>query len=170
MEQDEPVLLLGWHREVYDLWRESLKTYDPVFFTGSESPKQKQASADAFIKGDSNLMVMSLRAAAGLDGLQERCRTLVFGELDWSPGMHSQAIGRLNRDGQIEPVLAYFLYSEEGSDPVVMEALNLKRMQSEPVNDPTLPLIAPQDDQTDRVKTLAAEFLKRQKPRLRLIS
>lgn len=169
LEQDEPVLLLGWHRDAYDCWAESLKAYDPAFFTGHESGKQKQDNAEAFIRGDTNLLVMSLRAAAGLDGLQERCRTAVFGELDWSPGIHAQAIGRLHRDGQKRPVLAYFLYAEEGSDPVVMEALNLKRMQSEPVNDPTLSLLVPVEDNADRVKQLATEFLNRQPRRLKLV-
>lgn len=170
LDQDEPVVLLGWHRDCWTMWAESLKAYDPAFFTGHESGKQKQDNAEAFMRGDTNLLCMSLRSAAGLDGLQERCRTVVFGELDWSPGIHDQAIGRVHRDGQTKPVLAYFLYAEEGSDPVVMEALNLKRMQSDPVNDPSLPLFAPVTDQTDRVKQLAQEFLARQQPKLRRVT
>ncbi len=48
----------------------------------------------------------------------------VFGELDWSPQVHEQAIGRLRRDGMAdEPPVAYFLNSTEGSDPAIMETL-----------------------------------------------
>lgn len=161
LETEEPVLLLAWHHDVYDIFRKLLEDHRPAWFTGRETGKQKQDAAEAFIKGDTNLLIMSLRAAAGLDGLQERCSVAVFGELDWAPGMHDQAIGRLNRDGQKSPVLAYFLHTEDGSDPVVMEALNLKRMQSEPIRDPSLPFFQPHVDGTDRMKTLALEYLKR---------
>lgn len=170
LESGEPVLLLGWHHKCYSLWRDLLADHNPLFFTGKESGKQKQDNAAAFMNGDTNLLIMSVRAAAGLDGLQERCSVCVFGELDWAPGMHLQAIGRLNRDGQSSPVLAYFLYSDEGSDPVVMEALNLKRMQSEPINDPDQPMFEPMGDNTDRMKQLATEFLARKGQRhLRLV-
>jgi hypothetical protein len=69
---------------------------------------------------------MSLRSGAGLDGLQKRCSTMVFGELDWSPGVHHQCIGRLDREGQEQPVTAMFLVCDDGSDPPMMEVLGLK--------------------------------------------
>jgi hypothetical protein len=61
---------------------------------------------------------MSLRAGSGLDGLQQVCKVGVFGELDWSPGIHDQCEGRYHRDGQTEPSVSYFLVSDVGSDPV----------------------------------------------------
>jgi hypothetical protein len=80
----------------------------------------------------------------------------VFGELDWSPRQHDQCIGRLHRDGQDDPVVAYFLTCDHGSDPVVMEALGIKRGQAEPLRDPDAQLFeqaAP--DAKDRVRRLA---------------
>ena len=85
VESGEKVLLLGWHRMVYDVWLERLKDLRPVMFTGSETAKQKENAKTMFVERDSNVMIMSLRAGAGIDGLQKVCSTVVFGELgDWS--------------------------------------------------------------------------------------
>ena len=53
-----------------------------------------------FISGKTKVFVMSLRTGAGLDGLQEKCSTIVHEELDWSPGVHEQCRGRYFRDGR----------------------------------------------------------------------
>jgi hypothetical protein len=53
--------------------------------------------------------------------------TFVFGEIDWSPGVHKQCIGRVHRDGQDEPCTAYFLLSEAGAGPIMAGVLGMKR-------------------------------------------
>lgn len=133
VESGEQVVLYGWHRAVYDLWMDALKDLSPVLYTGSESVNQKEQARDKFIKGESKILIMSLRAGAGLDGLQHVCKTVVFGELDWSPGVHEQDIGRIHRDMQKHPVFAYFLIAEEGSDPIVANVLGLKKAQADGV-------------------------------------
>lgn len=136
LESEERIVIWGWHRDVYAVWLERLAEFNPVLYTGSESPAQKIANANTFLTGDSRILIMSLRSGAGLDGLQEVCRVGVFGELDWSPQVHYQAIGRLARDGQADPVVAYYLVSDEGSDPPIAEILDIKRNQSVPIMDP----------------------------------
>lgn len=165
VESGEPVVLFGWHRSVYDIWNERLADLRPAMFTGSESPAAKEAEARRFLDGDTDVLIMSLRAGAGLDGLQDRCRVCVFGELDWSPGVHTQAIGRVHRDGQAESVIAYFLLAESGSDPVVAEVLNLKAQQADPIVDPYADPVATAPDVGNRVKRLAADFLERRAAR-----
>lgn len=160
----EPIVLAGWHREVYEIWKEHLAEFNPVFYTGSESPTQKEAAKNAFINGETNLFIMSLRSGIGLDGLQKRCKLIVIGELDWSPKVHDQIIGRVDRDGRdvIEPVTAIFLVSEYGSDPAIIDLLGLKSSQSHGIVDPlTAPVANVSDD--SRIKLMAEWFLKKQK-------
>jgi hypothetical protein len=57
--------------------------------------------------------------------------TLVLGELDWSPGPHKQAIERARRPGQTKRVRTYFCTTDHGSDPVMLETLDVKSMQSQ---------------------------------------
>lgn len=135
LDNGEKVVLFGWHRAVYDLWLAKLVDYSPAVYTGEENARQKDLARERFIRGDTPLLIMSLRSGAGVDGLQHACRTVVFGELDWSPGVHEQCIGRVARDGQTEPVTAYFLLAEDGADPIMAEVLGLKREQIDGLRD-----------------------------------
>ena len=162
VENGQKVLLGGWHREVYDIWLHKLGDLNPVLYTGSESPAQKELAKKAFVEGDSQVMIMSLRSGSGVDGLQEVCCSVVVGELDWSPAVHEQFIGRLNRDGQPAGVIAYFLATESGSDPVVSSVLSFKAVQAKGVNDPDKATeFASLQVDGERVKRMAAEWLAR---------
>lgn len=159
LDSGEPIVLFGWHRAVYEIWREHLADFSPVFYTGSESNVQKTASLDAFVSGRSQLLIMSLRSGAGVDGLQFRSRIAVFGELDWSPMVHEQCIGRLDRDGQVDPCTAYFLLSTSGADPIMAEVLGIKRHQIESVRNPGGALAERLDNGENNLLRLAREFL-----------
>jgi SNF2 family DNA or RNA helicase len=160
VEADEPVLLYCWHREVYSILNAKLADLNPVMYTGSESDTQKFAAKEKFLSGESKILMMSLRAGAGLDGLQHKCRTVVFGELDWSPGVHDQCIGRVHRDGQTDPVMAYFLLSDYGSDPVMSDVLGVKRSQMIGIRDPNADLIEAGQASDHDIRQLAQSFLR----------
>jgi len=145
---------------VHEIWMQSLAPYNPALYTGSESPRQKDESKAKFISGESKVLLISLRAGAGLDGLQYVTKTVIFGELDWSPGVHEQCIGRVYRDGQQSPVFAYYLLSNSGSDPVIADTLGLKTQQIEGVRDPNKPLVEALEIDPDHIKKLAREYLK----------
>lgn len=161
IENDERVVLYGWHHAVYDIWEKKLEGYKPAWFTGDESGKAKRDSAMRFINKQTPLLIMSLRAGAGVDGLQKVCRTAMFGELDWSPAVHEQCITRLFRDGQEDKVAAYFLLSEEGSDPVVADILGMKRAQLEGIRDPEGAFLENLDVKGEHIRKLAQAYLER---------
>lgn len=161
IENGEKVVLYGWHRGVYALWQQLFEDLKPAFYTGAESTTQKAESVRRFVEGETPLLILSLRAGAGLDGLQKVCRTVVFGELDWSPGVHEQNCGRVYRDGQAEPVVAYFLIADHGSDPTVAEVLGLKKAQIEGLRDPNAEVLAESID-PNHMRSLAEAFLKQQ--------
>ncbi|MFB5761137.1 DEAD/DEAH box helicase [Paenibacillus medicaginis] len=129
LEAGEAVVLYGYHHAVYEIWMEELAQFNPVRVTGQETNAQKELAKEAFISGKSNLIIISLRAAAGIDGLQKRSNINVFGELDWSPGIHSQCEDRTHRMGQKDSVLSYYLVCGQGSDEQMMEALGFKTAQ-----------------------------------------
>jgi SNF2 family DNA or RNA helicase len=163
VESGEKVVLFGWHRAVYDIWMEALKDLRPALYTGSESPAAKDEAKRRFVSGDTSLLIISLRSGAGLDGLQQVARVGVFGELDWSPGVHEQCLGRIHRDGQKNSVMAYYLVAEDGSDPIIMEALGLKRAQIEGVRNLATgdDLFERLDTSPDSIRKLAETYLQR---------
>lgn len=162
-ESQEPILLFGWHRAVYAAWgdifdRAELKV---GWHTGTESIAQKQKHVEAFTKGRLDVLVMSLRSGQGVDGLQRSCSRVVIGELDWSPGVIEQCIGRIHRDGQESPVLAYYLTTTEGADPAMVDVLGVKGSQIRGVREPFGGEEEVKEADPEHVKKLAASYLKR---------
>lgn len=159
VESGQKVLLTGWHRAVYDIWLKELDGLNPVMYTGSEGDKQKRQSVDDFVNGDANVFIMSMRSGAGLDGLQHVCSNVVFGELDWSQAIHDQIIGRLDREGQKEPVTAFFLTAEEGSDPPMVELLALKASETSAIIDPDEDRSEPVHSDRSHLMRLVEQYL-----------
>ena len=127
LDADEKVLLFAHHHEVMDIYKKELHSFSPAFITGRETPAMKERSVERFMTGRTNLCCISLRAAAGLN--LQRASCVVFGELDWSPAVHSQAEDRAHRMGQTDSILCYYLVSSEGSDQDMQDALGLKVSQ-----------------------------------------
>lgn len=161
VETGESVILFGWHRAVYDLWMEHLADFNPVLYTGSESVKEKEKAKQIFLKNESKILIISLRSGAGLDGLQyhPNCSIGVFGELDWSSGVHAQCGGRLDRNGQNKKVIMYYLLSETGSDPIMADVLGLKKNQLDGVMTIDEELITKLEGDTGAIKRLAQQYL-----------
>ncbi len=127
VESGERVLLMAHHHAVMDIYKRELRALHPGFITGRETDKQKDAAVSAFMSGKSDLVCISLRSASGLNLQQATC--VVFGELDWSPAVHSQAEDRAHRIGQTDSLLCYYLVSPRGSDRDIQDALGLKVSQ-----------------------------------------
>lgn len=144
----------------YDVWADQLAELRPAFYTGHETPRQKDEAVSRFIDGDTDLLVLSLRSGAGIDGLQHRCSTVAFGEFDWSPGVHDQCVGRVFRDGQTDPVTAFYLATEFGSDPTVLGVLGVKSDQSQQLLDPAGNPFQVQQADPHRVTRLAEAWLR----------
>ncbi|MCY9870344.1 SNF2-related protein [Vibrio barjaei] len=158
IENGSPVVLFGFHHEVYRIWANELSDLNPLFYTGGQTGAQKEKNKQAFINGESDLLIMSLRSGAGADGLQYRSSTVIFGELDWSSKIHYQCQGRLDRDGQTEPVFTIYIVTEFGSDPTIIDINGLKESQSSGIVDPnSSPVELKQPG--DRIKLLARYYL-----------
>ena len=172
LQSEQRVVLWGWHRDVYEIWLRELAEFHPILYTGSESPAKKVQAEIRFttpiddehpLEDAARVLIMSLRSGAGVDGLQKVCRVGVFGELDWSPQVHEQCIGRLRRDGMddTDPVVAYFLTSDEGSDPAMLDVLQEKREQAEPLVNPDGVLLQNATHDHNRARALAQSVLAR---------
>ncbi len=127
LDADEKVLVFAYHHAVFDTYQEELEEYNPVQVTGRQTAKEKDENVRSFMDGKTNICMVSLRTVAGLN--LQRATCVVFGELDWSPAIHSQAEDRAHRIGQADSVLCYYLVAEEGTDEVIQEFLGLKVSQ-----------------------------------------
>lgn len=128
----ERPLLYAWHHAVHDILQECLGRYGIPCITGRQSQRAKDEALKAFVRGDSDALLLSLRSAAGLDGLQARATCCVFAELDYSPAVHSQAetrIARIGVDEVIQEVPSYYCVSRSGYDEIMLDILGVKTGQ-----------------------------------------
>lgn len=166
-EATDKVVLWGWHRAVYDIWIERLRVAGirVTSYTGEESVTQKDKAATRFTlpKSDplaADVLIMSLRSGAGLDGIQKACNIGVFGELDWSPKVMDQCLGRIDRPGQEKQVVGYYLMSDSGADPKMVKVLDIKHAQAAPIERPDEDVLSALPDPSGRVKALAEDVLR----------
>lgn len=116
-----------------------------------------------FVRGGCQCLIISLRSGKGLDGLQAASKTVILGELDWSPATHTQVIGRLAREGQeADEVHAIFPVAADGSDPPMVQMTGLKASEQHGVLDGDAPLDASARDDGSRVQALVERYLKKQ--------
>ncbi|WP_199438581.1 DEAD/DEAH box helicase [Vibrio owensii] len=160
IESGKSVILYGWHKAVYEIWARELSDLEPLWFTGSESPTQKERSKNEFINSNKpRILIMSLRSGAGTDGLQKVCSTVIFGELDWSPKIHQQATGRVDREGGAEEVhVCYIVTKTFGSDPAIMDTLGVKTNQNRGITDPYEEATISQSN-GNRIREMAKQYL-----------
>lgn len=176
LESERKIILWAWHREVHDILMRELAPYNPRLYTGTESPKQKALAEAAFtaapldendpavtqedIDSECRVLIMSLRSGSGVDGLQKVASVGMFAELDWSPQVHEQAIGRIRRDGMGDaPPVIYYAVTSEGSDPALMEVLGVKRRQSEQLMSKDGQLFNNSTTDPNRARRLARQVL-----------
>lgn len=165
IEAGEKPLVYAWHHGVYDILLDKLRGFNPSVITGKQSPNQKDKALEKFSNGDTDLCILSLRSAAGLDGLQDRATCCVFVELDWSPAIHAQAETRIARIGVSEllkEIPSYYCVSSTSFDEVVMDVLGVKTgqflglMGDEPED--SIEQKASEERAVQRIKTLVKQL------------
>jgi SNF2 family DNA or RNA helicase len=131
IDQGRRPVVVGWHREVWNILSEELSDKNLVFITGNENPKQKDLNKKKFINDEADALCVSIRSCVGIDGLQEASSDIVFIEFDWSPAVHKQVIERLWRFKQRNTTSVYYLIAEAGTDPAMIEKHGVKKQQLE---------------------------------------
>lgn len=124
LETVQKIVVFIWHEDVA---REIGKAFpgQHVFCTGSESANQKENAVLQFQKNpDIRVFIANIQSAGfGLDGLQYICDNGLFVELSHGPEEIRQAIGRLDRMGQKNPVTIRFLIAENSQDEKLVNTL-----------------------------------------------
>lgn len=69
--------------------------------------------------------------AEGMDGLQYACSDIIFPDIDWSPAINDQIVGRLNRYGQTRQVKAHILLGANTLEHKIYNYVEAKRKSDE---------------------------------------
>ena len=124
---EQKVIVMAHHKAVVESLMEGLVDYHPVKVVGGMTAENKQMSVDLFQKDvDTKVFIGNIRAA-GVGLTLTASSTVVFAELDFTPGMMEQASDRAHRLGQTNTVNVYQLILDGSLDGYLLEMLKTKK-------------------------------------------
>jgi SWI/SNF-related matrix-associated actin-dependent regulator 1 of chromatin subfamily A len=118
--EDEKLVIFAHHREVIDYLADRLKEYGIAILRGDTSAADRIEAVDSFQTNSKVRVFIGALAAAGAGITLTASSRVILVEQSWNPGDNHQAIDRLHRISQTEPVLADLLYVPNSLDSKVM--------------------------------------------------
>ncbi|MFL0693689.1 MAG: DEAD/DEAH box helicase [Agrobacterium tumefaciens] len=105
----DAVLLFAHHKEVVDRLADGIRSagHEPAIITGDTSMEDRQQAQDDIQHGRKRVFIGSIQAC-GVAITLTAASTVVFTELDWTPGRMVQAEDRAHRIGQRNAVLVQY--------------------------------------------------------------
>jgi SNF2 family DNA or RNA helicase len=122
------LVVFGIHKIGVRWLAEKLKAFHPLTISGDTPAEKRQPNIDRFQSDPSVRLIIGNIAAmgTGVDGLQNVCDEAIFCEQDWVPSQNLQAIMRLCRIGQKNPVRARVFSLYNSVDEHVQDTLTRK--------------------------------------------
>jgi SNF2 family DNA or RNA helicase len=123
--------VLCWYAYRSDAARimEKFKDLDPINLTECKSEHALNIAMHRWKTGDCQLMISHpLSAGHGIDGLQDAGHTMVWFGLTWSLDSYDQAVARLHRQGQGQPVICHRIMTKDTLDQAQADALDAKAL------------------------------------------
>lgn len=125
LEQGAPkTVVFAYHRDAIENLAKVLAPFKPAVIHGGVD--DRDTPQDRFREDpECRVFIGQLTAAGSSINLQAGSR-VVFVEASWTPGENEQALSRVYRHGQTEPVLVRFVYLSGSIDEAVQRALARK--------------------------------------------
>ncbi len=93
---------------------------------GDQTPKARQKNIDAFVNDPDVAVVVCSLTAAGVGLNLQVASNVVLAELSWTDAEQTQAIDRVHRIGQAEPVTAWRIIAAQTIDTKIAELIDSK--------------------------------------------
>jgi len=126
-EEDEPLVVFCWHRDVAQMLFDGLSEYNPVMITGDTPAGKRQKAIDAFQAGEARVMVGNISSLGeGVD--LSRSNTVIFVESTWATSALEQASARvenITKAGQAPTI--YLLTTRNSLDHTVLQKILKKQ-------------------------------------------
>lgn len=122
------VVFFAKHIDVMDT-AEELFTQRGIKYSsirGDQTPRVRQRNVDAFTKDPDVAVVVCSLSAAGVGINLQVASNMVLAELSWTDAEQTQAIDRIHRIGQEEPVTAWRIIAAQTLDSKIAELIDSK--------------------------------------------
>ncbi|WP_370615139.1 DEAD/DEAH box helicase [Mumia sp. Pv 4-285] len=122
------VVFFAKHLDVMDVAEETLAKRGLRYSTirGDQTSTQRQRDIDAFVNDPEVAVIVCSLTAAGVGVNLQVASNVVLAELSWTDAEQTQAIDRVHRIGQGEPVTAWRIIGAQTIDAKVAELIDSK--------------------------------------------
>lgn len=128
LESGNQVVLFAHHIAVVEELKEALHEHGVGVISGDVPAKDRQRLIDMFLQSkDLRVMVITVAGAEGIDLYS--ASNIVFVEREWTPAKEEQAESRSHRNGQVNPVSAYYMVAKGTLDEHFDEIVRRKRVE-----------------------------------------
>ena len=94
---------------------------------GDQTPAQRTAEIDSFVNDPDVAVIVCSLTAAGVGLNLQVASNVVLAELSWTSAEQTQAIDRVHRIGQEEPVTAWRIIAAQTIDTKIAELIDSKQ-------------------------------------------
>jgi len=122
------VVFFAKHVDVMDLAEETFAKRGIRYSSirGDQTPKSRAKNIDAFVNDPDVAVVVCSLSAAGVGINLQVASNMVLAELSWTDAEQTQAIDRIHRIGQEEPVTAWRIIAAQTIDTRIAELIDSK--------------------------------------------
>ena len=122
------VVFFAKHIDVMDAAEETFARRGVGFASirGDQTPKARTANIEAFLTDPEVAVVVCSLTAAGVGLNLQVASNVVLAELSWTSAEQTQAIDRVHRIGQTEPVTAWRIIAAQTIDPRIAQLIDDK--------------------------------------------
>ena len=122
------VVFFAKHVDVMDIAEETFAKRGIRYSSirGDQTPKSREKNIDAFLNDPDVAVVVCSLTAAGVGLNLQVASNMVLAELSWTDAEQTQAIDRIHRIGQAEPVTAWRIIASQTIDTRIAELIDSK--------------------------------------------
>ncbi|GAB3020723.1 hypothetical protein GCM10011376_22950 [Nocardioides flavus (ex Wang et al. 2016)] len=122
------VVFFARHVDVMDIAEETFtrRGLKHTSIRGDQTPKAREKAIDAFVNDPDVQVVVCSLAAAGVGVNLQVASNVVLSELSWTDAEQTQAIDRVHRIGQSDPVTAWRIIAAQTIDTRIAELIDSK--------------------------------------------
>lgn len=123
LESNDKIFVIAHNREVIRLLKEGLEKFNPAAIQGGMTSKAKDEQVKKFRGDESCRVFIGQMIAAGVGITLIEAYTAVFAQASWVPGDMEQALDRLHRIGQEQPVVGHVLTYENSLEEYMIKSV-----------------------------------------------
>ncbi len=122
------VVFFAKHIDVMDVAEETFERRGLRYSSirGDQTPKAREQAIDSFLNDPDVAVIVCSLTAAGVGLNLQVASNMVLAELSWTDAEQTQAIDRIHRIGQAEPVTAWRIIASQTIDTKVAELIDSK--------------------------------------------